>query len=444
MNRARLRTILKSKITENYFFYSLDYGLRIVVQLGYFAIISRSLGAAGYGIFASISAISILAAVFSGLGSEQVLVRRAAGEPAAFPDAFGHTLICIACSIVPVSAICFLVLQFMNTGGIAWWAVVLFVMSETLFTKLTYLANACFMVHEVAGRQFVINITVSSVKLAGAALAWTLSSPLTLEAWSGWYFASLGVGAAFAMALVLWELGAPRFTFYSGDLRDGLQYALEFASVVALRDLDKPLVVETLGAEAGGLYTAAFRVVDSAFIPIRALLLATYTRYFSHAKVDTRAAVAFGYRILLPGLAVSAFLGVCLFAFAWTIPHIIGPSLRRRGANHQMVRGLSGDHSSIRRRHGSAAFRRSARCAAADHHFVHCDVSAALLGWRLSWRRDRRHDRPQHKPALAGGDHMADHLPPSAQKPSGGLTGVALAPAFARKRRRRVFLMPVP
>ena len=172
MNRARLRTILKSKITENYFFYSLDYGLRIVVQLGYFAIISRSLGAAGYGIFASISAISILAAVFSGLGSEQVLVRRAAGEPAAFPDAFGHTLICIACSIVPVSAICFLVLQFMNTGGIAWWAVVLFVMSETLFTKLTYLANACFMAHEVAGRQFVINITVSSVKLAGAALAW--------------------------------------------------------------------------------------------------------------------------------------------------------------------------------------------------------------------------------------------------------------------------------
>ena len=326
MNRARINTLLRSKMTANYFFYSLDYGLRIVVQLGYFAIISRSLGAAGYGVFASISAVSLLAAVFSGLGSEQVLVRRTAGDHAAFAAAFGHTLICIAGSIVPISALCFLVLQFMNTGGIDWWAVILFIVSETLFTKLTYLANACYMAHEIAGRQFIINITMSTVKLAAAALAWTFSNPLTLDAWSLWYFASTGVGAALAMMLVVWELGVPRFTFFREDLRDGLQYGLEFASVVALRDLDKPLVVETLGAEAGGLYTAAFRVVDSACIPVRALLLATYTRYFSHAKVDTRAAVAFGYRILPLGLAMAGILGICLFAFAWTIPLIIGPS----------------------------------------------------------------------------------------------------------------------
>jgi O-antigen/teichoic acid export membrane protein len=326
MNRARLSTILRSKLTANYFFYSLDYGLRIVVQLGYFAIISRSLGAAGYGVFASISAISILAAVFSGLGSEQVLVRRTAGDHSAFPAAFGHTLVCIAGSVVPVSAICFLVLQFMNTGGIAWWAVVLFIASETLFTKLTYLANACYMAHEIAGRQFIINIVTSSAKLAGAALAWTFSHPLTLETWSIWYFASIGVGAGFAMMLVLWELGFPRFTFFREDLRDGLQYGLEFASVVALRDLDKPLVVETLGAEAGGLYTAAFRVVDSACIPVRALLIATYTRYFRHAKVDTRAAVAFGFRIIPVGLAMAGFVGICLFALAWTVPLVIGPT----------------------------------------------------------------------------------------------------------------------
>jgi O-antigen/teichoic acid export membrane protein len=84
--------------------------------------------------------------------------------------------------------------------------------------------------------------------------------------------------------------------------------------------------VETLGAEAGGIYTAAFRVVDSACIPVRALLLATYTRYFSHAKIDTRAAVAFGFRILPAGLAISGILGICLYAFAWIVPLIIGPS----------------------------------------------------------------------------------------------------------------------
>src|SRR5262249_50787680 len=157
--------------------------------------------------------------------------------------------------------LCFFVLQFMNTGGIDWWAVILFILSEALFTKLTYLANTAYMAHEIAGRQFVINITTSVVKLAGAFLAWMFSHPLTLDAWAVWYFASAGVGAAFAITLVVRELGAPHFIFYRQDIRDGLQYALEFSSVVALRDLDKPLVVETLGAEAGGLYTAAFRIV---------------------------------------------------------------------------------------------------------------------------------------------------------------------------------------
>jgi len=326
MNRTRLNALAKSKITANYFYYSLDYGLRIVVQLGYFAIISRSLGPAGYGIFASISAVSLLAAVFSGLGSEQVLVRRAAADPVAFRRAFGHALICIALSIVPVSAICFLVLQFMNTGDIAWWALGLFIVGETLFTRLTHLANACFMAHEIARRQVAINILASSIRLAAAVLAWTFSSTLTLESWAIWYFLSLGVSAAIAMAFVFRELAGPAWAFFRSDLREGLQYALEFSSVVALRDIDKPLVVEILGAEAGGVYTAAFRVVDSACIPVRALLLATYTRYFSHASVDASSAIAFGFRVLPYGATVAGIVGLCLFFFAWTVPLIIGSS----------------------------------------------------------------------------------------------------------------------
>lgn len=386
MNRTRLNSLLKSKMTANYFYYSLDYGLRIVVQLGYFAIISRSLGAAGYGIFASISAVSLLAAVFSGLGGEQVLVRRAAADPVAFRPAFGHALVCIALSILPVSAICFLVFQFMNTGGIAWWALGLFIVGETLFTRLTNLANACFMAHDIAGRQVVINIVASSIKLTAAVLAWTFSSPLTLESWAIWYFVSLGISAAIAMAIVFRELATPAWAFFRGNLREGLQYALEFSSVVALRDIDKPLVVEMLGAEAGGVYTAAFRVVDSACIPIRALLLATYTRYFSHASVDASSAIAFGFRVLPYGAAVAGIVGLCLFFFAWTVPVIIGPSysgavpLIKWFAIYPMIMLLSGAGTDLLRSVGRLGSRLGITLFSITTYLPLCWAGAVLGG----------------------------------------------------------------
>lgn len=313
-------------LVKNYFYYASDFGLRIVVQLGYFAIISRALGSSGYGIFSSITAITILAACFAGLGGEQVLVRRAAGKPQEFAAALGHTLLCFAVSAIPIAALCYGVLQFMNTGGIPWWAVLTFVLTEILFTKLIAIANVCFMSQEIGSRQFQINITVSVVKLLGAALAWRLSSPLTLETWALWYFGSTAVGGAFAAWLVLRELGRPVFRFYRQELRDGLQYGFEFSSIVALRDLDKVLVVETLGAQIGGHYAAALRVVDAACIPIRALLMTAYARYFRHANDDPEAAVKFGLRMLPIGLAISAVVSICLFVLAWTVPLVIGPS----------------------------------------------------------------------------------------------------------------------
>jgi O-antigen/teichoic acid export membrane protein len=317
---------VSSKLIKDYLYYSSDFGFRIFVQLGYFAIISRTLGSSAYGIFSSITAVTILAASFAGLGAEQVLVRRAAGKREEFPSAFGHTLICFAFSSVPIAAICYGVLQFMNVGEIPWWAVLTFVITEIFFTKLVAIANICFMSQEIVGRQFLINVTVSVIKLVGAVLAWLLSSPLTLHIWALWYFGSTAIGGIVAIGLVLYELGFPVCRFYPKELRDGFQYGFEVASVVALRDLDKSIVVETLGPAIGGQYTAAFRVVDAASLPIRALLLATYTRYFRHAKVSPHAVIAFGMRVLPIGLTMSIILSVCLFILAWTVPFIIGSS----------------------------------------------------------------------------------------------------------------------
>jgi O-antigen/teichoic acid export membrane protein len=316
----------KYRLLTNYVYYLIDFGLRIGVQLAYFVVILRALGAASYGIFVSISAIAALTSCFAGLGSEQTLIRRASGQRREFPTAFGHALICLGLSIIPIVAICFYIVRITLHEHVSTWAILGIIVADTLFNKLTWLVNIGYTSQELAQRQFIINVAVSIIKLAGAALAWQVAAPLSIESWAIYYCVSTALGAILAVILITYDLGRPRYAFYSGEIRDSLQYGLEMFSIVALRDFDKPLVVYVLGHEVGGLYAAASRVVDTAAVPIHAVLQTTYSRLFQHAKIGPGKAVEFGLRILPIGTMLSIIISLTLFATAWAVPLILGPS----------------------------------------------------------------------------------------------------------------------
>jgi O-antigen/teichoic acid export membrane protein len=122
------------------------------------------------------------------------------------------------------------------------------------------------------------------------------------------------------------DIGCPRYAFYLSDIRDSLQFGAEMASVAAIRDLDKPLVVYVLGPEAGGIYAAALRVVDTASTPVAALQQAAYSRYFRHARLGSAEAHKFGMRILPIGLGLSIVICICLVTLAWVVPIALGAS----------------------------------------------------------------------------------------------------------------------
>jgi O-antigen/teichoic acid export membrane protein len=326
MKPVSLQRFSKNKLLTNYVYYLIDFSLRIGVQMAYFIIISRALGAAAYGLFVSISAIAAFSSCFAGLGSEQTLIRRASGRPHEFPTAFGHALVCLGFSTVPIIAICTYAVEMLLPEQVSTEAVLGIVVADIFFSKLTWLANIGYLSQELARRQFVINIALSVIKLAGAALAWWLASPLSIESWAFYYCASVSFGAVLAVGLITYDLGRPRYAFYHLELGDGLQYALEMSSVVALRDFDKPLVVHVLGPEIGGLYAAAVRIVDTAAVPINALLQTTYARYFQHAREGFGKAVEFGLRVLPVGILLSLTICTLLLTTAWAVPLLLGPS----------------------------------------------------------------------------------------------------------------------
>jgi O-antigen/teichoic acid export membrane protein len=326
MKADYLQAASKRKLLTNYFYYLTDFGLRIGVQMVYFIIISRALGAASYGIFASISTIGAFMSYFAALGSEQTLTRRTSGQRHEFPTAFGHSLVCLSLSVLPIGVISFYSVKFVLHSQVSSWAIVGIVAAEIFFGKLTGLTSTAYMSQEMAQRQSVINVAVSVIKLAGAALAWKLASPLSIESWAICYCVSTAIGTIFAVILVTYDLGCARYAFYPRELSDGLQFAVEMSSNAALRDFDKPLVVHVLGPEIGGLYAAASRLIETAVVPINAFSQATYSRYFQHARTGRDKAVEFGLRVLPIAVMLSFVVSISLLTMAWAVPIILGPS----------------------------------------------------------------------------------------------------------------------
>ncbi|WP_152045236.1 lipopolysaccharide biosynthesis protein [Aureimonas psammosilenae] len=328
LNRAALARLKRSNLGGNFFVYATDYGLRIVVQLGYFLIISRSLGPAGYGTFAGFTAITAFVSTFVGIGCDQVLIRHVARDGIPFGQAFGNALTSVLISLpvlLPLVVVATLMLHF---EGLPLDAILMVAVAELVLYRLVSLCNACFQAHEKARQQFVINVSVLIIRLIAAFMAWQFFDPLTLQIWSAWYLAGAVVAVCLALGMVLTQLGRPVLVLKPCDLGDGFIYALEFASIAGLRDLDKPLVVQTLDATAGGHYTAAFRIVDTACVPIRALLSATYTRYFHHSRKGTSEAFAFARKVLPVMGGVSLAVGLGLLVGAPFVPLLIGEQYR--------------------------------------------------------------------------------------------------------------------
>ena len=308
----------------NFLVYSLDFSLKIIVQLGYFIVISRALGVAGYGLFASVTAISQLVGTFVGMGSEHVLIRRVARDGTPFALAFGNALSAMAVTIPVLVPFAALAALWLGLEGLTVTAVLLIVAADLGPARGMNLALLAFQSREMARPQFVVNIVTSGLKLAAAAGAYMFVGELTLETWAWWYAGSMVLTGVFSIAYLITKLGRPRLAFYPRDMGDGFIYALEFASMAALRDLDKPVVADTLGPATAGSYTAAFRLVDTSCVPIRALLRTTYVRYFHAGSEGTEAALQLAKRVLPIMVGMAVVLGAGLLVGASFVPWLLG------------------------------------------------------------------------------------------------------------------------
>ena len=300
------------------------FGLQLLTQMGWLLLAVRTLQPEGYGIFASLTGLTASIGCFVGWGSGALLTRGAGAHPETLPDWIGHGLISIMATALLFGAAAIVVLPHFDFGPVTGIHLLAVLVADLIFGRISSL---CVNIHMATGhskRQSSVAVIGGAFRLAAITAAALLHAHLTLTIWVWWYLGGSILATVLSFGQVIAQHGWPRWRWMPRTLRDGFTFCAETAVQSALKDLDKPFVLQLLGASAAGHYATAFRVIETLVMPLYALAYATYGKMFRKAAHSLGSCIAYAIKLLWLALAMGIAVGVGAMVGAGLLPFIFG------------------------------------------------------------------------------------------------------------------------
>lgn len=304
----------------------LGQGVRLVVQFTYFVLIARVLHEDGYGAFSGAVALVAVLAPFAGWGSGSLLVKNVAREPSCFPLYWGRALIISSISAAMLTVLVLLLGYLILPASVPLWVVLWIAISDLLFARLLETAGQAFQAVHQLYKTAVLWVLLSVARLLAVLILVQVRTTHELMTWSLLYMSGTIAVTLGGCVWVTLELGLPawRMTGWRRDFPEGFFFAASISAQRIYMDSDKALLTRLSSLEAAGIYAAASRVLDVAFVPINALLSATYTRYFQHGMQGVRGTLGFSRRLLPYAVSYSVSVGIGIYLLAPLIPWALG------------------------------------------------------------------------------------------------------------------------
>jgi O-antigen/teichoic acid export membrane protein len=301
-------------------------GLGLVLQAAYFVAIARTLGVAKYGEFVSITALTAIVAPFVGLGMEILLIKNVAKNRSLFAAYWGNALAIILVTGVGFMGLLVLLTPLLLPQSISIWAILLVGVSDLIFGSITNTAGRAFQAVDRLNVSAQIGIFVMFTKvLAAIALLKFFPDPNGLE-WVCLYSASSMVSALLAVTLVTQWLGSPRLELarVKPELAEGLSFSISNSAFTIYNDIDKTMLARLSTLAATGIYAAAYRLIDVAFIPVISICGAAYAEFFRKGKDGVGAALTFAKPLVAISATYCLLAGLGLLFLAPIVPTILG------------------------------------------------------------------------------------------------------------------------
>jgi O-antigen/teichoic acid export membrane protein len=293
----------------------------VSLQAAYFIIIGRTLGSYQYGIFVAVYSLVSVLSPYSTLGFGMLMLRDVSRDRSKLARTWGRALMALSAGSLAVSAL----------AGIAGWflfhhqlllIVLCVAFSDAFCTRAIELAGQAFQAcHQLA---WTARLTaLMTLARTGAALFlffYCLHTHRQAGAliWSAIYALFSLACASAALALVHFRLVRPvRSGVTPKDVAEGLSFALSTSSFSIYNDIDKTMLASMGFVQAAGTYAAAYRVIEVATAPVRAVYAAAMPRIFQHGEQGIRTLLKFSRRLLWATLLYSVVACAILY---WVAP----------------------------------------------------------------------------------------------------------------------------
>lgn len=314
------------RIGKNTLFGTAGLGTRAVIQAAYLLIVSRWLGAEGYGLFAGSVALVILGAPLANWGSGLLLTSYIAQDRGSSRAMWATALVQIGVIggllVIIVLAIVTLLLQ----QGLSPMPMLLLAASELLLLPAAHAATSqCYALERgLASATVMCLVPLGRTLVMLGIIAMGLAATPDHAATAHFIGSLLGLVAAVAVVGAVDGLPAWRSRLPLRDtLRQGCAYAVSNVAGNSYQEVDKILMLQMLGAAVVGPYTVAFRVASIFLMPVTALIGASLPRLMAHAKShDERTRTYHALLLSALGYGLLAAVGI-LIAVPW-IPRIFG------------------------------------------------------------------------------------------------------------------------
>lgn len=303
-----------------------DGGTTIILAV-YFVVLARVLQPSEFGAFAGALALVSIVTPFAGWGASKVLVMAVARDPRVFAIYWGNALV----SILTTAACLLIILKLVGRYALPISAATLvpsLALAELLFSAITESCAHGFLGFERLKGTAGVRLVGSTVRMLATLLfALTVSEPCA-STWVQWYLASSVVTTIIVFVATGAILGMPKLTFslLRSNVKDGWYFSVGLAFTSIYSDIDKAMLARMSTFEATGIYSAAYKVIRLAFLPVSSLLAASYSKFFQVGENGIDSALSLS-RKLLPFAACYGFLAcLALELFASVVPHILGRS----------------------------------------------------------------------------------------------------------------------
>jgi O-antigen/teichoic acid export membrane protein len=299
-------------------------GLRLVIQAAYFVLIARILGPGKYGAFVAIVSLASILAPFSGMGTTHLFVKNVSSGKRPARVCWGNGLVATVVSGTAFSALA-LTISYLLHLRVPFSAVVAVCISDLFLLRVIELAYFGFAGLDRMKESAILNVTGSLPRLIAIGLLSIWRHPLTLQRWAGAYLAATVISTLYAIyrAHKLW--GAPRFnwTFLREDVAEGVYFSIGTSAATIYNDIDK-VMLGRISFAAGGIYAAAYRIVDVSMTPIRSLASAAYPHFFRRGVDGMAPAHAYAITHIKRAFIYSAALFAVLWLSAPLLPLVLG------------------------------------------------------------------------------------------------------------------------